>query len=44
MDLTRIININKPTTRVQYELHEVTEPNLEDILGQFIKDHNLTKE
>lgn len=41
MDLTRIININKPTTRVQYELNEVTEPNLEKVLNDFIKTHNL---
>ncbi len=43
MDLTRIIDINKPTTRVQYELNEVTEPNLSDVLNQFIEDHQLTK-
>lgn len=43
MDLTRIININKPSTRVQYELKEVTKPNLSDILNQFIETHNLTK-
>ncbi|HLQ82645.1 MAG TPA: cyclic 2,3-diphosphoglycerate synthase [Pseudogracilibacillus sp.] len=43
MDLTRIIDINKPTTRVQYELNEVTEPNLSDVLNQFIEDHQLIK-
>lgn len=43
MDLTRIININKPTTRVFYDLNEVTEPNLESVLEQFIKDHQLQK-
>ncbi len=43
MDLTRIINIDKPKTRVQYELNEVTEPNLKDVLSQFIEDHNLIK-
>lgn len=43
MDLTRIININKPTTRVQYELNEVSEPNLSEILNKFIEDHNLAK-
>src|SRR5699024_6819866 len=31
MDLTRIININKPTTRVHYDLDEITTPNLTDI-------------
>ena len=44
MDLTRIININKPKTRIQYELDEVTEPNLKEVLGQFIEDHNLIKQ
>lgn len=43
MDLTRIININKPTTRIQYELNEVTEPNLKDVLNQFIETHHLIK-
>src|SRR5699024_9687784 len=44
MDLSRIININKPKTRIQYELDEVTEPNLKEVLGQFIEDHNLIKQ
>lgn len=44
MDLSRIININKPKTRIQYELDEVTEPNLKEVLGQFIEDHNLVKQ
>lgn len=43
MDLNRVIHIEKPTTRVFYDLKEVTEPNLESILAQFVKDHNLTK-
>jgi len=37
IDLTRIININKPTTRVKYELQEIGKPDLED----FIKEMNL---
>src|SRR5699024_8359184 len=43
MDLTRIININKPTTRVHYELEEISTPNLTSVLEQFIEDHNLKK-
>lgn len=43
IDLTRIININKPYTRVHYELDEISSPNLGDILKDFIKEHNLTK-
>ena len=43
MDLTRVISINKPTTRVHYELDEVGSPNLSDILKDFITEHNLAK-
>ena len=43
MDLTRVISINKPTTRVHYELDEVGTPNLSDILKDFIQEHNLVK-
>jgi len=32
IDLTRIININKPAQRVRYELQEIGKPTLEDIL------------
>ncbi|MHA6260164.1 cyclic 2,3-diphosphoglycerate synthase [Sporosarcina sp. CAU 1771] len=41
MDLTRIISINKPTTRVHYELDEIGSPNLNSILKDFIQKHNL---
>ncbi len=32
IDLTRIIKINKPSQRVRYELQEIGQPTLEDIL------------
>lgn len=41
IDLTRVININKPTTRVFYDLDEVEGPNLDNILDDFIKKHQL---
>lgn len=41
IDLSRIIKINKPSTRVHYELKEVSQPNLEGILKDFIKEHKL---
>lgn len=41
MDLTRVININKPTVRVSYELNEVGSPNLEEVLEKFVKEHKL---
>ncbi len=33
IDLTRIIKINKPSQRVRYELQEIGQPTLEDILN-----------
>ena len=33
IDLNRIININKPTIRVSYELEEITRPGLKEILS-----------
>jgi predicted GTPase len=43
MDLTRIISINKPCTRVHYDLDEVGNPNLGEILKGFIQENELTK-
>ena len=43
IDLSRVININKPYTRVHYELDEVGSPNLEEVLKDFIKKHKLSK-
>ncbi len=38
IDLNRVIEINKPTQRVRYELQEIGQPTLEDILkGKFGK-------
>ena len=37
IDLGRIIQINKPNTRVQYNLQEIGKPDLEDILKKFIQ-------
>ena len=36
IDLNRIVKINKPTVRVRYELQEIGEPNLEQLLARFI--------
>jgi predicted GTPase len=40
IDLTRVIRINKPNTRVYYELKETGSPNIEDILKNFINSLN----
>jgi len=37
IDLTRIIEINKPSVRVSYELQEIGVPTLESILKSFVK-------
>lgn len=41
IDLNRIINIDKPNTRVYYDLQEIGEPTLEGVLEDFVKKHNL---
>jgi len=35
VDLRRLLNLNKPCARVGYEIEEITEPTLADILGDF---------
>ncbi len=41
IDLNRIIKIKKPNTRVYYDLQEIGEPNIESIINDFCKKHNL---
>jgi predicted GTPase len=41
IDLNRIIKITKPNTRVYYDLQEIGEPNLNQVLDEFVKKHNL---
>ncbi len=41
IDLNRIINIRKPNTRVYYNLQVIGNPNLEEVIDEFIKKHNL---
>ncbi len=43
IDLNRIIKINKPTTRVYYDLQEIGYPTLKEVLDDFVEKHNLTK-
>jgi len=37
IDLRRVIELNKPTTRVQYELQEIGKPTLEDSIRGYLK-------
>ncbi len=41
IDLNRIININKPSTRVYYDLQEIGQPDLNGLLTDFISKHKL---
>ena len=41
IDLNRIINIKKPSTRVYYDLQEIGEPNLTQVIDDFVKKHKL---
>ena len=41
IDLNRIIKIRKPSTRVWYDLQEIGNPNLEEVIDEFVKKHKL---
>jgi predicted GTPase len=41
IDLKRIIKIDKPSTRVYYNLQEIGRPNLTEVLENFIQKQNL---
>jgi predicted GTPase len=41
IDLNRIINIKRPSTRVWYDLQEIGRPNLEEVIDDFVKKHKL---
>jgi predicted GTPase len=41
IDLKRIIKINKPATRVYYDLQEIGDPDLSQVLAEFMKKFKL---
>jgi len=41
IDLARIVRIDKPHTRVFYDLQEIGKPDLDGVLAGFIEEHNL---
>jgi predicted GTPase len=41
IDLGRIVNINRPYTRVSYELQEISHPDLETLLNEFLKEKHF---
>ena len=43
IDLSRVVDIAKPHTRVYYDLEEIGRPNLDGILDGFIAEHGLAQ-
>ncbi len=41
IDLQRIVKINKPATRVYYDLQEIGQPDLVGVIDDFVQKHNL---
>ena len=41
IDLNRIIDIKKPSTRVYYNLQEIGRPNLVEVLDEFLKKNKI---
>ena len=41
IDLNRVIKINKPSTRVNYDLQEIGHPDLADVLEDFLRKSGL---
>jgi predicted GTPase len=41
IDLNRIINIKKPNTRIFYDLQEIGDPNLSQVIDEFVKKFRL---
>jgi predicted GTPase len=42
IDLNRLIKINKPNTRVYYDLQEIGKPDLKELLNEFVKKLKTT--
>jgi predicted GTPase len=41
IDLNRVCKIDKPNTRVYYDLHEISDLDLQKVLDGFVREHNL---
>ena len=41
IDLSRVLEIDKPHTRVTYDLEEIGHPDMNDILSGFLEDRDL---
>lgn len=42
IDLRRVLKLNKPSTRVRYDLEEITKPDLREVLTRFIQQGTTT--
>ena len=40
IDLTRVVNIDKPSTRIYYDLQEIGYPDLGVVLDEFLKENS----
>ena len=41
IDLNRIVKIKKPNTRVFYDLDEIGKPDVQEVVDEFVKKHNI---
>ena len=41
IDLGRVVKVNKPIIRVDYDLQEIGYPTFDEVLDDFVKNHNL---
>ncbi|MDI3478989.1 MAG: hypothetical protein PWQ14_135, partial [Rikenellaceae bacterium] len=41
IDLSRVVKVNKPIIRVDYDLQEIGYPTFDEVLDDFVKNHNL---
>ena len=39
IDLNRVVKISKPTTRVDYSLQEIGQPNMDEIISEFVNKY-----
>ena len=44
IDLKRIINIQKPTVKVSYDLQEIGFPNFDQIIREFLRKKGIFKD
>ena len=43
VDLGKLVKLDKPSVRVRYELEELGEPSLTDVLGRFLETSALAE-